>query len=245
MKRILALFLSLLITFIFYRPIFYQIPLSNDYKGDYFDPFSKISKDLNVPVNKFLNGVLGSQLGGVIDSRHNICLINKNEFYLYHVDSLGNGEIKFKTNNLVGTNYGDENRVGAMAAKIYYGNSNSFDEVYREPNQQVKCTALYDSHLKEYQKAEIEYRFNTAAALEEIETDAGKIQKVLRQVVGGYEIDTKNSSLFIIASPAPLIATFVVLFLLLGSLFENFEKLRREIWMGIQKIKNLVVKYKK
>jgi hypothetical protein len=202
-----SLILAFIITGFLYWPLYQKIPLNNSNFG-VNQEVSKIELPLGDDLKEILNGNLGLPL-----NRHELCLVNRNGFRFFHADSNSPGvPFTFYTDDLNKSDFGKNNKLGSMAIHLYYHNGLLEDQVYRELNSPKYCLQLETKKLREYASSTIEYRYLGLARLEELNLGEKKKVSIIRNIVGGYFIDTSNSSAYIIFRWKFFLVTFVILF---------------------------------
>ena len=205
---LISFILAIILTVLLYRPLYQGIPLSNFNFG--LD--QKVSKTV-LPIDSDLKEILNGVLQLPFD-RHKLCLVNKNAFRFFHADSNSLGvPFTFYTDDLNKSDFGKNNKLGAMAIRLYYYDGFSVDQIYREFNSpKGDCLQLETKKIKGYASSTIEYSYLGLARLEELNLGDGKKVSIMRSVVGGYEVDTSNSSAYIIFRWQFFLVTFIILF---------------------------------
>ncbi|OHA83530.1 MAG: hypothetical protein A2937_00270 [Candidatus Yonathbacteria bacterium RIFCSPLOWO2_01_FULL_47_33b] len=198
--------LALVLTTFLYWPVYQRFPLDGFSIG-IDQEINKIDLPIGEDIKEILNGSLYLPF-----NKHEMCLVNKNSFRFFHADSNSPGvPFTFYTDDLNKSDFGKSNKLGSMAVRLYYQNGLSVDEIYREFNSPQKCFQLETKKLKEYASSTIEYSYLGLARMEELNLDGGRKISVVRNLVGGYAIDTSSSSIYIRARLVFFLATFLAL----------------------------------
>lgn len=218
-KLIISFSLALCLTIWLYWPLYQKIQLSNA-KTNIDDEVSR----LDLPIGEEIKEILDRKIDLPKD-RYELCLKNNNKFYLIHADSDSSGvPFYFYTNDLNKQDFGRKNNLGAMAINLYYNDNQSNDKIYREVGQSRDCIVLKDDKLRNYASSTIEYRYVSMGKLEELDLgEKGKFT-LLRSLVGGYYVDTKDSSTYIIARWKFFLITTGTLWLVLFIILNQISK---------------------
>lgn len=230
LKSVIVFSLSLGITVFLYWPLYQKILLSN--------PRSNIDKEVNkivLPLSDEVKEILDRKIDLPLN-RHELCLKNQNGFHFIHSDSnISGAPFIFYTDDLNRQDYGKKVKLGAMAINLYYKNNLLKDEDYREFGQPKKCIILDAEKLKNYASSTIEYSYAGLNKLFEI--DLGALGKLSCEspIVGGYFIDTTESSAYIIARWNFFLLTLGALILFFCAIINWLLKLFQKIYLGILK----------
>lgn len=230
LKASMAFLLSLGIAVFLYWPIYQKIPLDNLKQENQNNIDIKINRDF--PLGERIEGMVSRTFGVPLDSRHELCLKNRNKFYFFHSDSrTPEVPFDFYTNDLNQQEYGRKNKLGAMAISLYFQNGFEKDEIYREFGQPIKCIKLEIDKLENYASSTIEYSFVFINRLQGF--DIQKQEKLImsRPIIKGYFIDTTDSWAFIIARWDYFVLTVGLLFSIFG-----FKYLKKILFLIKQKI---------
>lgn len=225
LKLLIACLLALILTIFLYWPLYQKIPLDNS-KSSINTEISTLSLPLGEDIREILDRKID-----LPNDRHELCLKNENKVYLLHADSNTPGvPFIFATDDIARQDYGKQNNIGAMAIDLYYNNSLSKNDYYREVGQPRLCVKLDTNKLQDYASSTIVYRHVGLNRLEELDLGTQGKLRIMRSIVGGSFIDTSNSSAYIIARWQFFFITLVVLFTVLLAFINWLLKKWRNIF---------------